>query len=144
MSQKYGSETIYINYTPVQARGISPYAGGIISGGTGGNATTTKGVQFTWVYDPDNPRITPSGFTGQGWFAETEGSPIWYSIEFCGMTLDGILAEFAGGNRENLNDVFRNWQSYVDAQGWQDKDVVQQFQQKLGWNCWSNLSGGSQ
>lgn len=140
MNQKTGSETIYINYTPVQARGISTFAGGIASGGTGGDATTTKGVRFTWAYDPEFPDKTPSGFTGQGWFAETQGSPIWYSIMFCNMTLKGILDEFKAGTRANLNDVFLNWQTYVDAQGWQGTDVVQQFQAKLGWTCWSNIN----
>lgn len=140
MNQKTGSETIYINYTPVQARGISTFAGGIASGGTGGDATITQGVRFTWVYDPGNPDDTPSGFTGQGWFAGTEGSPIWYSSEFYNMTLKGILDGFYAGTRTNLNDVFTNWQNYVDAEGSIGNDVVQQFQRAVGYDCWSNLN----
>lgn len=130
-----------IRYTPVEAYGISTFAGGISSGGTGGDVTVTNGVRFIWVYDPSQPAESPSGFTGKGWFADAEGSPIWYSIQFYGMTLEGILAGFANESRKNLNDIFTNWQDYVDAQGWQGRDVVQQFQQKLGWtSCWSNLN----
>lgn len=132
-----GSNEVYI---PVDAYAVMPMAGGIISGGTGGDDTVTQGVRFSWVYDPDIPGGTPSGFTGQGWFADTEGSPIWYSINFHSMTLQGILDEFERGTRANLNDVFTNWQRYVDAEGSQGTDVVQQFQQKLGWTCWSNLN----
>ncbi len=140
MSYLSGEE--YITYTPVEAYGISTFADGIISGGTGGDATVTQGVRFLWVYNPDTPNAAPSGFTGQGWFADAEGSPIWYSIQFSGMTLQGILDEFAAGTRTNLNDVFTNWQNYVDALGSQGTDAVQQFQQKLGWTCWSNLNQG--
>lgn len=133
-----GSEEIW--YTPVEAYGVSTFAGGISSGGMGGDATVTEGVRFLWKYDPDTPDKTPSGFTGQGWFADTNGSPIWYSIQFYSMTLQGILDEFAGGTRTNLNDVFTNWQNYVDAAGSQGNDVVQQFQRAVGYDCWSNLN----
>ena len=134
----YGDNVV--DYTPVEAYPVMTMDVGIISGGTGGNATTTQGVQFFWVFNPTWPDSNPSGFTGQGWFAETEGSPIWYSIQFHSMTLDGILSEFASGRRISLNDVFTNWQNYVNAAGSQGNDVVQQFQQKLGWICWRNLS----
>ena len=132
----YGSNEVY---SPVSAYGISTFAEGIISGGTGGDVTATQGVNFKWVYDPSTPEAIPSGFTGQGWFADKEGSPIWYSIQYCGMTLQGILDEFAGETRTNLNDVFQNWQKYVDAQGSPGNDVLQQFQQAVGYDCWSNL-----
>lgn len=99
----------------------------------------TQGVNFKWVYDPGTPGASPSGFTGQGWFADTDGSPIWYSIQYHGMTLDGILNGFKEGTRINLNDVFQNWQNYVDAQGSIDTDVLQQFQRQVGYDCWSNL-----
>ena len=69
-----GSEEI--RYTPVEAYGVSTFAAGIISGGTGGEATVTQGVRFTWVYDPDSPDASPSGFTGQGWFAEDRKSVV--------------------------------------------------------------------
>lgn len=132
-----GENIVMKPYTPVDAYAVMPMAGGIISGGTGGDATLTDGVRFNWVYDPNNP--DKSGFTGQGWFAEIEGSPIWYSIKFGGMTLDGILGEFGTGKRVDLNDVFQKWQNYVDAGESQGKDIVQEFQQKLGWTCWSNI-----
>lgn len=133
-----GSEEIW--YTPVEAYGVSTFAGGISSGGMGGDATVTEGVRFLWKYDPESPRVTPSGFTGKGWFENTYGSPIWYSIQFHGMDLDTILAEFANNSRVNLNDIFKNWQVYVDAQEWQNNDVVQQFQRAVDYDCWSNLN----
>ena len=134
----FGSNDVY---EPVAAYDVGQYTrNGIISGGSGGNVTTTQGVTFTWVYDPGEPEATPSGFTGQGWFAEIDGSPIWYSIKYCSMTLEGILAEFAAETRTTLDDVFINWQSYVNEQASNGNDVVQQFQQKLGWTCWSNLN----
>ncbi len=136
----YGDNDVYAN-SPVAAYSVGTRDGGIISGGNGGHVTTTRGVNFEWVYDPNTPEANPSGFTGQGWFADTEGSPIWYSIQNCGLTLQGILGEFADGTRGNLDDVFKNWQNYVDALGFQGTDAVQQFQQKLGWICWSNLTG---
>lgn len=133
-----GENIVVKPYTPVDAYAVMPMAGGIISGGTGGDATLTQGVRFTWVYDPDTPDASPSGFTGQGWFADAEGSPIYYNIQEHGMTLEGILSEFAG-DRVDLNDVFQNWQIYVDAEKSQERDVVFEFQQKLGWTCWSNI-----
>lgn len=135
-----GENIVVKPYTPVDAYAVMPMAGGITSGGTGGDATVTQGVRFTWVYDPDTPDASPSGFTGQGWFADKVGSPIWYCITFCSMTLEGILAGFGSGDRVSLNDVFQNWQNYVDAQGFQGKDVIQEFQQQLGWICWTNLN----
>lgn len=134
----YGDNDVYAN-SPVAAYSVGTRDGEIISGGIGGEATATRGVNFKWVYDPDTPGATPSGFTGKGWFAEMGGSPIYYSIQVYGMTLQGILDEFAGGTRTDLNDVFKNWQSYVDAQGSQGNDVLQQFQQTVGYDCWSNL-----
>ena len=132
----YGDNVVY--YTPVEAYPVMTMDVRIISGGTGGNATTTQGVRFSWVYDPD--QSLPSGFTEQGWFAEAEGSPIWYSSKFKNLSLEMILDGFKNGNRTDLNDVFGFWQEYVDYQGSQGNDVVQQFQQRLGWACWSNLS----
>lgn len=139
MNQKSGSETIYM-YTPVEAYGISTYAGGISSGGTGGDATSTQGVRFLWVYDPDMPDKAPSGFTGGGWYEDRQGSPIWHSSQFYSITLEDILAGFKDGTRENLNDVFTNWQDYVDAQGSLGNDVVQDFQYTVPRGCWSNLN----
>ena len=134
-----GENIVMKPYTPVDAYAVMPMAGGIISGGTEGDATLTGSVRFSWVYDPNTPDKSPSGFTGQGWFAEIEGSPIWYSIKFGGMTLEGILGEFSAGHRVNLNDVFQKWQNYVDAGEFQGRDVVFEFQQRLGWKCWSNI-----
>lgn len=137
-----GENIVMKPYTPVDAYAVMPMADGITSGEVGGGHTVTQGVQFLWVYVPETPNGSPSGFTGKGWFADAEGSPIWYSIEFFGMTLDGILSEFAAGDRKNLNDVFQNWQNYVDAQGSQGKDVVQLFQANFGFGsgCWTNLT----
>lgn len=134
----YGDNDVYAN-SPVAAYSVGTRDGGIISGGTGGEAMATQGVNFKWVYDPDTPGANPSGFTGQGWFAGTAGSPIWYSIQNYGMTLEGILGGFADGTRTDLNDVFLNWQNYVDATGSQGNDVLQQFQRAVGYDCWSNL-----
>lgn len=129
-------------YTPVDAYGVTTFADGISSGGTGGDATLTQGVRFMWVYDPDNPSGAPSGFTGQGWFEGTNGSPIWYSTNLYNITLADILKGFADGDRTDLNDVFKNWQNYVDAAASQGNDIVQNFQQLVGYSCWSNLNGG--
>ncbi len=134
----YGDNDVYAN-SPVAAYSVGTRDGGIISGGTGGNVTTTQGVNFKWVYDPSNSSGTPSGFTGQGWFENTLDSPIHYSIQCCGMTLKGILDGFADGTRGNLNDVFNNWQYYVNVQGDLGHDVVQDFQLEVGPGCWSNL-----
>lgn len=134
----FGSNDVY---EPVAAYDVGQYTrNGIISGGSGGNATTTQGVRFLWTYDPNSPDGAPSGFTGKGWFENTDGSPIWYSIKYCSMTLEGILAGFAGGTNPNLNDVFTNWQEYVDAQDFQGTDVVQQFQIAVDYDCWSNIN----
>lgn len=133
-----GENIVVKPYAPVDAYAVMPMADGIISGGTGGDATLTQGVRFTWVYDPNTPDASPSGFTGQGWFADAEGSPIYYNIQEHGMTLEGILSEFAG-DRVDLNDVFQNWQIYVDAEKSKGRDVVFEFQQRLGWKCWSNF-----
>lgn len=133
-----GSEEIW--YTPVEAYGVSTFAGGISSGGMGGDATVTEGVRFLWKYDPEFPRAAPSGFTGKGWFENTYGSPIWYSIKFHGMALDTILAGFANNSRGDLNDIFKNWQVYVEAQASQNNDVVQQFQRAVDYDCWRNLN----
>lgn len=138
----YGDNDVYAN-SPVAAYSVGTRDGGIISGGTGGHVTTTQGVKFEWVYDPGTPEASPSGFTGRGWFEDTPGSPIWYSSKN-GTDLETILTGFAGGTRGNLDDVFKNWQIYVDAQGFQGTDIVQQFQWVLGisgWDCWSNISG---
>ena len=136
-----GENIVMKPYTPVDAYAVMPTAGVVISGGSGGESTVTKGVRFLWVYNPTKPEASPSGFIGRGWFEETEGSPIWYSIKR-GMTLEGILGEFSTGHRVNLNDVFQNWQDYVEEQGAQGKDVVQLFQANFGFDsgCWTNLT----
>ena len=135
-----GENIVVKPYTPVDAYAVMPMADGITSGGTGGDATLTDGVRFLWVYNPDTPNGSPSGFTGKGWFADLPGSPIWYSIEFYSMTLGGILGEFANGTRTNLNDVFTNWQNYVDALSSQGNDVLQNFQRAVDYECWSNIN----
>lgn len=134
----YGDNDVYAN-SPVAAYSVGTRDGGIISGGTGGEATATQGVNFKWVYDPGTPGASPSGFTGQGWFADTPGSPIWYSSEIGSTSLQDILDGFESGTRTTLNDVFQNWQNYVDAAGSQENDVLQQFQRLVGYDCWSNL-----
>lgn len=132
-----GTEEIW--YTPVEAYEVSTFADGIVSGGTGGDATISGGVRFTWVFDPSSPGGNPSGFTGRGWFEETEHSPIWYSVNYCGMTLEKILQDFATGERKNLNDVFANWQTYVNSQP-NGKDIVAIFQSQFPYfTCWRNV-----
>lgn len=135
----YGDNDVYAN-SPVAAYSVGTRDGGIISGGTGGNATVTQGVRFFWTYDPTSPNGTPSGFTGKGWFAETEGSPIWYSSEFGSISLQDILEGFKNGTRTTLDDVFTKWQNYVNAEGFQGTDVVQQFQRLVDYDCWSNIN----
>lgn len=136
-----GENIVVKPYTPVDAYAVMPTAGVVISGGNGGDNTITKGVRFLWVYNSTKPEASPSGFIGRGWFEETEGSPIWYCITFCSMTLEGILNGFAG-DRVDLNDVFQNWQDYVEEQGALGRDVVQLFQANFGFGsgCWTNLT----
>ena len=126
-----GENIVMKPYTPVDAYAVMPTAGVVISGWSGGESTVTKGVNFLWVYNPVNPAEPPSGFTGMGWFADTEHSPIWCSIKYHEMTLKGILDGFANGYRTNLNDVFQNWQDYVEEQGALGRDVVMLFQEEL-------------
>lgn len=137
-----GENIVMKPYTPVDAYAVMPTAGVVISGGSGGESTVTKGVNFLWVYNPVNPAGPPSGFTGMGWFADTEHSPIWYSIQSKTATLEDILNGFAGGGRVNLNDVFQNWQDYVEEQGALGRDVVMLFQEEFGFHsgCWTNLT----
>ena len=130
----FGSNDVY---EPVAAYDVGQYTrNGIISGGNGGNVTTTQGVTFTWVYDPNTPNA--SGFTGSGWHQDTEGSPIWYYETVVSPGTD-IVQQIVEGQRSNLDDVFRSWQDYVNVQSFQGNDVLKQFQQVV-WNCWSNIS----
>lgn len=134
-----GSEEI--RYSAVEAYGVSPLTEpGVISGGMGGDATVNNGVRFLWVYDPNEPNGDPSGFSGQGWFADIEGSPIWYNGQFEYLTLEIILSQFENRSRQNLNDVFQNWQKYIDVQAGFGYDVVNSFVFKVGQNCASFIS----
>ena len=130
-----GSEKVY-KYTPVEAYGVSTYADSMISGGDGDGAVSTRGVRFFWVYDPTKPETSPSGFTGQGWFANEEHTPIKVS----GYSLEHILREFELGDRTNLNDVFNTWQQYINNIPEEDHlDPIFIFQSKIGISaCWKN------
>lgn len=132
----FGSNDVY---EPVAAYDVGQYTrNGIISGGNGGNATATQGVNFKWVYDPNNP--SGSGFSGGGsWHQTTIGSPIWYYQTYGSGAGTDVVSEIADGTRTNLNDVFAEWQSYVNDEGDLGHDVVQEFQQAVGYGCWSNL-----
>lgn len=50
--------------------------------------------------------------------------------------------DLLGGGRVNLNDVFQNWQDYVEEQGALGRDVVMLFQEEFGFHsgCWTNLT----
>lgn len=133
-----GENIVVKPYTPVDAYAVMPMAGGIISGGTGGDATVTKGVRFLWVYDPGTPAGAPSGFTGMGWFENSMGTPIW-NLKDSGssLTLETILYEFSKNQRHDLNDVFENWQIYVNEQAQANVDVVKDFINQLSDECWT-------
>lgn len=131
-----GSEEI--QYTPVEAYGVSTLAEGIISGGGGGDATISGGVRFFWVYYPYSPDESPSGFTGGGWYETLDNSPIWYSAQN-GLDLNTILNGFATpGGRTDLNDVFRLWKTYVSNVG-NNNEIVKNFQLSINSACWNNL-----
>lgn len=142
-----GENIVVKPYTPVDAYAVMPMAGGIISGGTGGEATVTKGVRFLWTYNPANPAGNPSGFAGSGWFENSVGTPIWYNqYEYKPqLTLETILYEFSQGHRHNLNDVFEHWQIYVAEQAQGNVDVVKEFVMQLmavsDDACWSFIQG---
>lgn len=135
----YGDNDVYAN-SPVAAYSVGTRDGRIISGGTGDHVTITRGVNFKWVYDPDKPEAAPSGFTGQGWFESTTDSPIWLYCSQNTTDLKTILAGFAGGTRDDLNDVFGAWQQYVDTMSSPENDVLQKFQIVVGYGCWSNVN----
>ena len=109
-----GSEEIW--YTPVEAYGVSTFEEGIISGGGGGDATISGGVRFYWVYYPETPGEAPSGFTGLGWFESEANTPMNYYLTSKGKGLQDILSEFDNNTRNNLNDVFEVWSTYVSSQ----------------------------
>ena len=135
---QYGENIVY--YTPVEAYPVMTMDVGIISGGTGGSETTTQGVRFSWAFDPSTPDTNPSGFSGGGWYAETYGSPIWYSTYKYGLTLKQILSQFKEGNRDDLDDVFMYWQEFVNEQASTEIDVVKAFQLTVPSRCWSNIN----
>lgn len=122
---KHGSEVIY--YTPVDAYGVTTFSDGIISGGMGDDVTITQQIRFFWRYDPSSPDKSPSGFTGMGWFENVAETPIVLS----GIPLSRILSEFENESRNNLNDVFQIWQSYVNQNSTVEHDIVKNFLQLL-------------
>ncbi len=128
-------------YTPLEVDGVDNNESGIISGGFGDDTTVTRGVRFLWVYDPTNSLDSPSGFTGHGWFENNTNTPIGYYIQKNGVTLNDIISRFNNG-KDNLNDVFLNWQNHVNTIYEQSKiDLVQQFQYLVddkGRGCWQN------
>lgn len=133
-----GENIVVKPYTPVDAYAVMPTAGVVISGGTGGDATVTKGVRCLWVYDPGTPAGAPSGFTGMGWFENSMGTPIW-NLKDSGssLTLETILYEFSENQRHDLNDVFEHWQIYVNEQAQANVDVVKNFINQLRDECWT-------
>ncbi|WP_287493438.1 hypothetical protein [Sellimonas sp.] len=122
-----GSE--YVEYTPVEAYGVSTFDVGIISGGTSGDATIVKGTRFYWVYDPNN--LSASGFTGSGkWYCEVENTPLY------GLSEAELLNEFETQVRTNLNEEFQAWQALINSQG-NDTDYAGNFAKMLPDACWS-------
>lgn len=134
-----GSEEVY--YTPVEAYAVSTFADSIgsISGGTGGDAIVTNGVRFLWSYYNNSPNGAPSGFTDSGWYSNIEGSPIWYSVNYCSVDFNDILEGLGNGTIQNLNEIFQNWQQYVRDEAAKDNDVVKSFMYQIPPTCWSTL-----
>lgn len=133
-----GSEVIY--YTPVEAYGVTTFADGIISGGGGNDTTISQSVRFFWVYDPSRPNTSPSGFTGMGWFENTQDTPIWLS-EKNGILLEDILDQFSQGIKTNLNQEFQSWNSYVIENSSLSNDIVGRFQRAINnYDCWQNVT----
>lgn len=120
-----GSE--YVTYTPVEAYGVSTYDVGIVSGGGAGDATVVGNTRFYWVYNPGDP--STSGFSGKGWFAENQYTPLNYA----GITEKRLIYQFENENRTNLNDIFLKWQELVDSQIPEQTDYVREFIKLIGW-----------
>ena len=120
----YREGTEYITYTPVAAYGVSTYAEGIVSGGTGENVTETKGTRFLWVYDPDN--LDTSGFIGEGWFCEVPNTPL------ANITEAELIRQFNEDNRIDLNDFFQKWQTVVENGVINGEDYVSEFAFMIG------------
>lgn len=123
-----GSE--FVEYTPVEAYGVSTFDVGIISGGNGGEATVVQNTRFFWVYDPENPE--KSGFTGGGeWFCGIVNTPL------ANITEEQLIQEFANGTRTNLNTEFQAWQVLVSNQTPGETDYVKEFMQMVGFDCFT-------
>lgn len=118
----------HITYTPVEAHEVSTYAGGIISGGTGDEATIVGNARFLWVYDPNSPDT--SGFSGIGeWFCGVPNTPL------SSITEEELIRQFTTGERTNLNDFFQAWQELVSSQQPGETDYFGNFIGLLGGKC---------
>lgn len=72
----------------------------------------------------------PSGFTGLGWFESEANTPMNYYLTSKGKGLQDILSEFDNNTRNNLNDVFEVWSTYVSSQK-PGNTIVKDFTIKL-------------
>lgn len=101
----YGENYVEV-YSPVEAYSVDARNSGIISGGGGGSEIVTEGNTFLWQWDPSDDER--GGFTGGSWLVGVEGTPLWVM----NWTLEDLANHFQ--TSDNLNDVFRTWQAYVE------------------------------
>ena len=112
----------YVYYETVAAYSVSPQNARVFSGGGGDHTVVTEGTTFYWVYDPENP--SDAGFTGAGWLDNVAGSP----LAVAGISGQTVQDQLVNGERQNLNDIFKTWQDYVNVQKEQENySVVSNF-----------------
>lgn len=124
-----------IAYTAVEAYSLDPSNSRIISGGNQGTEVISGNIRFLWSF---NPETREGGFTGVSWFASKQNTPLYVA----GMSEKQIEDGLIDGSRTNLNDVFDEWQTFIN--GNPTTDFVHGFIDILYANnasgCWSSVS----
>ncbi|MFR4948137.1 hypothetical protein [Thomasclavelia spiroformis] len=103
------TETNYVKvpqsnqYDGVSGHSVSTSANSIPSG-----ATTVEGYFFHWTPD--------GGFIGTGWYSGFSGSPVNVFNEGVYANNDDAFQQYVNGLGENpnLNNVFSQWQQYLE------------------------------
>ena len=119
----YGDSSVEV-YSAVEGGSIDPSNSTQISGPLVDDETViTGGIRFSWSYDPTTGA---GGFTGVGWFANDNTTPIGYSSYY--NNEEALEAALVNGSLQNLNAIFNAWQSFVqNAIEVEGVDYVQQF-----------------
>lgn len=106
-----GSEIVFDTkgqdeYTGVYARAIDPTNESQASGQEG-DMTLVQGYTFLWTYIEGGSN---NGFTGSGWYADIEGSP----LKIAGYTAKEVEMNLQNGIWTNLNIIFHTWQQHAN------------------------------